>query len=271
MARDPLRVTLAELLRPREDAPDRGLIPGVTLRAIALSSPMPQHKDPPVDTLIFHTQEQLDTLKAAAAREDGGGLPFPEEDWEIEEEPDDGPAAVPYERFQRVNAKLKDALSQISDLEGKVGELGKSAGTVEALSATVADLKGQLKVQSRGHQEQIALMGLGITDTEGQDLARFYHGRLDEKGRPPLAVWLKTLSEKPEDAPKGLQAFLPQAEAEATEEAPTDVGTTPATPTWTPPQNGTHRQTTATPSSHSADAILSASPEAWADMRKQWE
>lgn len=79
--------------------------------------------------------------------------------------------------------------------------------------------------------ERLDLIDAGLTDTEAHDIARALHSRLPGgDDRPSLVDWVRGNVAKPEDAPRGLRAYLPQAVTDA------NGGPAPTAPGPTSPQ-----------------------------------
>ncbi len=90
----------------------------------------------------------------------------------------------------------------------------ENQGLVEKV-ATVDTLTSQLATTQKGWDAdklawgtERALIGEGLTDQEGRDVALFHYGRTPEKDRPTLDAWLKGHRAAPDKAPKSLQPFL---------------------------------------------------------------
>lgn len=60
-----------------------------------------------------------------------------------------------------------------------------------------------------------AFLGVGLVDTEAQDVAALVHSRIPEAERPPLDVWLRELRADPSKAPKALAPYLSPAQSAA--------------------------------------------------------
>jgi len=149
------------------------------------------------------------------------------------------PAAqtVPKDRFDRQTQKLRETIAALESITAERDDLSGKVGTSEALASQVADLKATIKTNDAAHADSMAMAGIGLTDGEGQDLARFYFGREDAKSRGTFPDWLKAQAAKPEDAAKGLQPFLGSISTETTE-PPTATEPTTTTTTMPPSDRG---------------------------------
>lgn len=160
------------------------------------------------------------------------------------------PEAVPYHRFQEVNAQLK--------------------ATRDELAATVARTQ-QMEAQMQAHIAEVTTLreatARGLTDPEGLDIARTLWGAQPTEGRKPFGEWLDAAisGEKPV---KALVAYLPQAPApNAT--TPQPQGAKPAAATMPPKVPAAP----ATPAASgrpdmSYKAVASGNPEARAALAK---
>lgn len=172
---------------------------------------------------------------------------------------------VPLDRFNRQSQKLKETIEALEAITSERDSLSSQVGTSEALASQVKDLRTQIKTQAQGYDERIAMANIGLIDGEGQDLARFYFSRADEKTRGDFPAWLKAQADKPDDAAKGLQPYLSSIQAD-----PADPPvTSPATPTTPglPPADRAVKPMPAVHTGTSTDAILGSSPEQYRAMR----
>jgi len=113
-------------------------------------------------------------------------------------EPDTPPPArtIPYSRFEEVYQKMIDYRAKAARLDEVSSELATTRETLSALEVR--------------HDEDRALWGSGLTDPEGQDVARFLWGKLENKPQGGISEWLGSLG--PGDgqtpAPRALEPYL---------------------------------------------------------------
>ncbi|MCB9681829.1 MAG: hypothetical protein H6733_10180 [Alphaproteobacteria bacterium] len=127
--------------------------------------------------------------------------------------PDKGERTIPYARFEEVYQTM-------IDLRGEVAGLREVATERDKARAELATLQGQ-------YTEDRALWGAGLTDPEGQDVARFLWSRVAEDARPEggIGAWLSGLRADGATPPKALAPYL-------------GSGTTPAAPVTPNPSRG---------------------------------
>lgn len=155
------------------------------------------------------------------------------------------PAAqtVPKDRFDRQTQKLRETIAALESITAERDDLSGKVGTSEALASQVADLRATIETNDAAHADSMAMATIGLTDAEGQDLARFYYGRSDAAGRGTFPDWLKAQASAPEAAAKGLQPFLGSISTGTTTTEPT----TAPEPTTTMPMPPSDRGVTPTP------------------------
>ena len=150
--------------------------------------------------------------------------------------PADSSKSIPYDRFQSVVAERNNLKTAMADLEAQLqGAMEKSA-TVDTLASTIEQMKLDHTAAADGWKTDQALMGAGLLDAEGRDVAKYLYGRLTGDDKPALADWLTTMKADPEAAPKALAPYL---SAPAKQDAP------PASPAQQMPRsnNGTNSTT----------------------------
>ena len=117
---------------------------------------------------------------------------LPPEDQRVD--PNTGkPRYIRMDRFEEVYGELKNAEKLIASTD------------VRGLRQQITDLEGQVA----GHQEERALWGVGITDPEAQDVARYLYGRVPEADRPEggVAGWVSGFKDAPDTAPVALRGY----------------------------------------------------------------
>lgn len=120
-------------------------------------------------------------------------------------EPAPAPAPAPAPREDR------GAKARIAELEAQLEALKATATKAETLAAQLEDMRLER-----------AAWQAGVTDPEGIEVARLFHGKLPAKDRPSLGDWLGQLKADPSTAPRALAAYLaPPASSPATAPAVT--------------------------------------------------
>jgi hypothetical protein len=185
---------------------------------------------------------------------------------------------VPYARLQRVTEQRRALKAQLAEAQAKIDELEDAATgfakQVKQFESVQAELDG-LKGERESWAAERSLVGAGMTDPEGIDLAKLAYSRLKPEDRPKggIGEWLKG-----DSVPKGVRSYLP-----VKEEKPA-AGAKPNGATSTTPQQGQRANTDAkarsTPGapqtfapgsvSQMSNAELAASQEAiWQSMGMQ--
>lgn len=118
---------------------------------------------------------------------------------------------VPSARLREETAAKRKALARVSELESMLEDSEKRGATADTLAQQVAELKAASKKDRESWDTERAVYSMGITDPEAIDLAKYFHGKLPEAGRPPLPDYLKGLKEDVSKAPKALAAYLTPA------------------------------------------------------------
>ena len=106
-------------------------------------------------------------------------------------EPSPAPAPAPAPREDR------GAKARIAELEAQIEGFKAAASKAETLAQQIEDMKLER-----------AAWQAGVTDPEGIEVARLFHGKLPAKDRPSLGDWLGQLKADPSTAPRALAAYL---------------------------------------------------------------
>ncbi len=120
-------------------------------------------------------------------------------------------------RRKEAEEALRAAEERIDALEGEIAEHKRAAKQWESVQAE----RDALVAEREAWAEEKAMVGIGLTDPEGIDLARLAYGRIKPEDRPKggIAEWLSD-----RDAlPKGVRSYLedaPKADPKAAEPAP---------------------------------------------------
>jgi hypothetical protein len=125
-----------------------------------------------------------------------------------------GAKTVPYDRFQKVVQERNEWKSKASTFERDAQANAERAATSDTLAKQLEDLKGEFKSARSAWDLERGMMGAGLTDQEGRDVAQMHYGRLAEKDRPTMTDWLEGLRKDPTKAPRSLQPFLGDGKAD---------------------------------------------------------
>ena len=145
---------------------------------------------------------------------------------------DDG-APVPANRFKDETRLKRQAQERVAELEQAMAKLEQRVATTDLLSKQLEEVRAKYTADSTAWETERSVYQLGIVDTEAIDVARHFHGRLPEQGRPPLAEWLRAVKEDPSKAPRALVPYL-QSAPSAAPTAPAPAASTPAPPAPSP-------------------------------------
>lgn len=106
--------------------------------------------------------------------------------------------AVPYARFSKVASERRALAAQVEALQ------------IEARAyAAGADELVALRAERTSWAEERELMGQGVTDAEGIDLARHYYGKLPVDQKPKtIGEYVSSLRAEGAVVPRGLAAFV---------------------------------------------------------------
>lgn len=91
----------------------------------------------------------------------------------------------------------KSTKARIAELEAQLEQFKATATKAEQLAQQLEDMKLER-----------AAWQAGVTDPEGIEVARLFHGKLPAKDRPSLGDWLGQLKADPSTAPRALAAYL---------------------------------------------------------------
>jgi hypothetical protein len=149
-------------------------------------------------------------------------------------------------------ARIRQLISRVKELEGRVTELTPLAEQAEKYRVQVDEVKAASKAEREALRIEREISSAGITDAEGMEYVQHAYGKLPVEGRPPLAEWLGN-----KDAlPKAVRAYLPEATPAAA----------PAPTTMTMPKANagvTSQQPVVSPSVWNEQAIAKMSPSEW--------
>lgn len=131
------------------------------------------------------------------------------------ETPAAAPVAAPTLELAPTPAPKEDrgAKARIAELEAQLEALKTQATKAETLAAQLEDMRLER-----------AAWQAGVTDPEGIEVARLFHGKLPAKDRPTLGDWLGQLKADPSTAPRALAAYLAPSILPASVAAPSATG-----------------------------------------------
>jgi hypothetical protein len=149
-------------------------------------------------------------------------------------------------------ARIRQLISRVKELEGRVTELTPLAEQAEKYRVQVDEVKAASKAEREALRIEREISSAGITDAEGMEYVQHAYSKLPADGRPPLAEWLAA-----KDAlPRAVRAYLPEA-TPAAAPAPTTM--------QMPKANAgvTSQQPVVSPSAWNEAAIAKMSPSEW--------
>lgn len=125
-----------------------------------------------------------------------------------DEQGEGGKAPIPYDRFQQVVAEKNALNERVGALEKEARTYQERAATADTLAKQIEQIKAEHSKAASAWDRQRALIGAGIVDDEGIELADYYYGKVPEKDRPAMGDWIKAMREAPDKAPKALRTWL---------------------------------------------------------------
>ena len=148
-----------------------------------------------------------------------------------------GEKAVPYARFAKVNAARKEAVARAKQFEADAKE-------VPGLRTQLEQLQTTYTTDKESWEQRFALVEAGLSDTEGQEVARMLYGRLPAEGKPAsIGEWVTGLKAEGATVPKALGGYLTGATSKAPPPTPGSGGNQPpAANNLTPDQIRTIRE-----------------------------
>ena len=94
----------------------------------------------------------------------------------------------------------RGAKARIAELESQIEGLQAAVSKASQFESQLDDLRLEKSAWQAG-----------VTDPEGVEVARLFHGKLPAKDRPSLGDWLQQLKADPSTAPRALAAYLSPA------------------------------------------------------------
>ncbi len=167
---------------------------------------------------------------------------------------------------------LRAAEEQIDALQGQIAEFKRAAKGFESVQAE----RDALVAERDGWAEEKAMIGIGLTDPEGIDLARLAYGRIKPEDRPKggIAAWLG----EREALPRGVAAYLPEPNTKTDSAKGSDTGASakpPAKPAASADGKARHAPTTpqtfapGSVSAMSADEVSASRDAIWAALGRK--
>jgi hypothetical protein len=142
---------------------------------------------------------------------------------------DGSKAPVPYERFAASRAEVRALKAEADGLRAK-------ATAAEQAIRERDEARTALAAAQTEHADALSLLRAGISDDEGQAVARTIYGRLPAEGRPALGDWLSGLRVEGAQVPRALAPYLGgQAQAQQQQQP---IPPRPAPPGQAPPPAG---------------------------------
>ena len=130
------------------------------------------------------------------------------------------------ERAKEAEAKASEAVSKLTETEAHIATLEKTVTQHQDLTAQMASKDEEIAGIKRGFETERAVLGAGITDPEGVEMAKLFHSKLGEDA-PPMSEWLAG-----DSLPKAVSAYVPaapSAAAPSVPDAPVAAPTQPVT------------------------------------------
>lgn len=121
-------------------------------------------------------------------------------------------------RRKEAEEALRQAEERIDALESELADHKKAAKAFESIQAEL----DSYKAKETEWADEKAMIAAGLTEEEGQDLARLAYSRIKEEDRPRggIAEWLGDRGK----LPRGVQAYLPEPESADTKTPPKTGG-----------------------------------------------
>lgn len=141
---------------------------------------------------------------------------------------DENEKPISRDRYESQRAAAREATARATELEAQLSAGQAKIAELEAQAQELVKLRGQFDTARSDWEAERALWQVGISDAEGIEVARMFHGKLPAEGRPAIGDWLQALKADPTQAPKALAAYLqgtssapaPAAKVEAPTAAP---------------------------------------------------
>ena len=124
------------------------------------------------------------------------------------------------ERYESQRAAAREATARATELETNLTASQARITELEAQAQELATLRQQFGTAREDWEAERALWQVGISEPEGIEVARLFHGKLPADGRPQIGEWLATLKADPSQAPRALAAYLQGSSSPAPAPAP---------------------------------------------------
>ena len=123
--------------------------------------------------------------------------------------PPNGRDPVPWERFQEVVAAKNAASAQVAEAKAEAQRYAERAAVADTLAKTLKESEARWAAERAGLEEDVALVGAGLSDDDARAVARTLYGRLPAATRPKsIGEWLGGLKAEGADVPKALSPYL---------------------------------------------------------------
>lgn len=119
---------------------------------------------------------------------------------------------IPYERFQEVVAERRVWEQRTKELETRLKGLGSLESDLAKVRTDLEAERLARQTEAASWAEERALLGVGFTDAEAQDAARYAWSKLpeDKRHKDGIGAWLGEIKADPTKAPKILTPFIAQ-------------------------------------------------------------
>lgn len=152
-------------------------------------------------------------------------------------------------------ARIRQLVSRVKELEGKVAEVSPMATEAEKLRAQVAEWETRYAAAEGNFQLERKLLTAGFVDEEARDIVTWAYERLPKENRPALEEWLANR----DGLPRAVRAYLSESSVSPAAAKILDPVVSKAMPP-PKPSTGTIPQAPSEPQSWTPEAIARLSP-----------
>ena len=143
----------------------------------------------------------------------------------------DGVTYVPHDEIQRafedrlakISAARSQAEERATELQTQLDTMQGKLGTLDTINSRVQELESQLQSEKNRFSRHTAMADNGWTDPDIREAVEWSYDKAmrntPKKDQIPLAEWLRTIKENPDNAPSILRPHLKQPEQAAPEQA----------------------------------------------------
>lgn len=161
---------------------------------------------------------------------------------------------APTETQNAAEARIRQLVARVKELEGKVAELAPQAEAAGKYQSQLDEMKSTSKAEREALRIEREILSAGILDAEGVEYVQHAYSKLPADSRPTLTEWLGNR----EALPKAVRAYLAEAAPAATA-APAAAPPAPSSPAPRPSAS-TVPQAPSEPQSWNAETIARLSP-----------